>query len=410
MTAPVRLAFAAAALVALTSACGTPGSHGTAKQPGIYGTDDRKEYFESGDDLMKQRLRMSTVAVIPAQMIDDGDSNDIKITADPVRLVYDTCSSERFSAQPAAAECSATLVDDDLVLTAGHCFQNARDCSELKLVFKYYYESAGTSATITSDDVFSCQRIVVRRLEDIGRDTSFDYAIIQLDRSATPRFEPAPVRRSPDPLAADDALALVSFPLGVPGKLTTGRVIDPVEVALGYFFATIDAYEGSSGGALYNSAGEVVGVLARGSEDFEDTGTCLRSTVFDDDGSEAIEEGSYVSTALDAFCALPVGQNNARLCGQAPADGGTTSPDGGQRDGGAVGRDGGGSGADGGASGDAGVRADGGTTRGTGGGCNVGGHPDMSAALVLLCALGLWFATRRRPSTRRARLNRQIDL
>jgi hypothetical protein len=66
--------------------------------------------------------------------------------------------------QPAAASCFGTLIDDDLVVTAGHCAFSQRMCQSFLYVFHYYYAAAGQMAAITSEDVFSCREVVVQRL------------------------------------------------------------------------------------------------------------------------------------------------------------------------------------------------------------------------------------------------------
>ena len=51
------------------------------------------------------------------------------------------CPDERFAAQPANADCSATLIAPDIMLTAGHCINS---CGDSRFVFDYYVTAGGT--------------------------------------------------------------------------------------------------------------------------------------------------------------------------------------------------------------------------------------------------------------------------
>ena len=48
------------------------------------------------------------------------------------------CPDQRFTAQPTAGDCSGTLVDNRIVLTAGHCVEG-KSCSDISFVFDYAY-------------------------------------------------------------------------------------------------------------------------------------------------------------------------------------------------------------------------------------------------------------------------------
>jgi V8-like Glu-specific endopeptidase len=380
----------------LAAGCGFDPSApiGQSPLPAIYGADDRREAFEETDTRFRELLEGATIVSINPSFLDERNPDDIQMDAPTQQEAYGTCNGVRFNEQPAGGFCSATLIDDDLVLTAGHCAFDLDDCQSNKWVFNYYYRAAGQLQTITSEDVFDCQRVIVRRLDET-RFTAFDYAIIQLDRAATPRHRVAPVTSNRGALATGAGLHLLSYPAGIPGKSGTGRVIDPRELSDGFFEMTIDSFEGSSGGALYNDDGEIVGIAVRGAPDFETQGSCDVPSQLADDGRDDIEEGTYVRHAIDALCAS--GHSSPRLCGGG-ADGGTTSTDGGttRPDGGTTTRpDGGSTSADGGTT----PGADGGTAGRSSGGCAAAplGAPADAWWIVLAAS---WFASRRRRRSR----------
>ena len=72
-----------------------------------------------------------------------------------------------------------------------------------RFVFNYRNDAPATLHTITTADVFSCtQAMVFRNDPAASGNLANDYAIVKLDRVATPRFTPAPVRTTMAPLAA----------------------------------------------------------------------------------------------------------------------------------------------------------------------------------------------------------------
>ncbi len=51
------------------------------------------------------------------------------------------CAEEPFVDQPAVASCSGVLIDEDLVLTVGHCFEVEARCD----TYAHLFEGIGVS-------------------------------------------------------------------------------------------------------------------------------------------------------------------------------------------------------------------------------------------------------------------------
>ncbi|WP_437964160.1 trypsin-like peptidase domain-containing protein [Sorangium sp. So ce260] len=283
-------------------ACSTPvedEATGQVRSEVIYGDDDREEPFTYSDPVWAQRVLDFTVALIPTSAIDASDPNDIQIAGPNWIGRDDVCPDERFATQPALADCSGTLIDDDLVLTAGHCINN---CGDSRFVFDYAINpSTGQLNQITSDDLYSCVDFITWYRDPNGA----DYTVVRLDRPVVGR-EPAEVRVSSELLDPEDDIDLIvhGFPRGLPLKLADGATVrdgdDPE-----FFVANLDTFVGNSGSGVFDLAThELVGILVRGAADFEpdpNGADCVRPKQCDDNGCRG-EDVTYAFQAIQAMC------------------------------------------------------------------------------------------------------------
>lgn len=288
-------------LLAAGAACTDgPAPAGQGQRAVVYGDDDRLEYFQHPDEVLRARTRESVVALIPEGRLDTSDPTQVQIVSSTLGQDNDLCPGEPFADQVAGASCSGTLVDWDLVLTAGHCVTNTADCADYRFVFDDYYEAAGQLAHIAPEDVFRCRAIVARR-----RQGDLDYALIQLDRPAAPPRRPTPVRLQDLPLTQGSSVSVVGFPDGIPAKLAAnGVVLDDGAPALEQFVATLDTFAGNSGSGVYDPQGVLVGNLVTGQADYVRNGSCYVVNRLPAGGDNGDAEGVvYVARALEGLCA-----------------------------------------------------------------------------------------------------------
>ena len=287
----------------------------------VYGTDDRRDYYDSSNETLRQLTRESIVALINPWTIDASDPEHVQFAGPTLAESHQLCEGERFGEQPTAAFCSGTLIDDDLVLTAGHCVNPANtDCAaEVRFVFNYYLDSATSLAPITTADIYGCQEVVAFAQGNVGVQT-LDFAVVKLDRPVSAQRRPASVNVNSSAVAQRTSVSIIGMGSGIPAKLDDGgKVIDPRSSVRDFFTASTDSFGGNSGSGVFDSAGRVVGILVRGSRDYTNLGNCNVVNTLPDVGSGEGEAVTYVARAIDQLCQS--GWPSERLCNAAASCG-----------------------------------------------------------------------------------------
>ena len=275
----------------------------------VYGEDDRVEVHEHPDEALRSIAMRSSVALISSRFLERTPAGQVSIDAVSLGSAYGLCETQRFITQPTAASCSGVLIDDDLVLTAGHCVETLMECRGKYFVFGYWYDDTSTLQVATRGDVFTCAQVVVSSFNQ-----RMDWAVIQLDRPATPEFSPVTIEPTRAPVEVGESIALVGCGSGLPLKLDSGgRVISSDSTTLDFFKATTDSFGGHSGGGVYNSARRLVGILDSGAEDYHSIGPCSVATEYPADGTEGGEAVTYAWSAIAELC--ETGWPSERLCG-----------------------------------------------------------------------------------------------
>ncbi len=346
------LALATASVVA----CAAPvGSDDQALQRTISGADDRTEVYAQENAWMRSYAEQATAAQIHSSRFETVNGRlHLNVNGDQLGYTRHLCPGEPYAEQQMQANCSGTLIDDDLILTAGHCMEAADACSNFRWVFNNHYVAPGVRHAIEPEDIFSCRSVEVIAHGDLSREEP-DFAIVRLDRSAVPRFQPAPVRRVAGPLDRGQHVKVVGFPDGIPAKIDTqGNALDdscmmpdgarvfcntcvaadgslvycpaPANATrTGYFYASLDVFHGNSGSGVYESDGyTLAGVLIGGGapgvpselSDYTpralpDGGTCNVRTVCSSQDCPTAAV-IHAAPALAALCADP--SRSPRLC------------------------------------------------------------------------------------------------
>ncbi len=309
-----RLPIASALLLTAFAAAPASAQLDTRGQPVVYGSDDRVDVV-AHPNAEWRAIATGSVGALVGKAAISTNGNVVSIAANTLQEQLDLCPDERFASQPAGAFCSGTLIAPNLFLTAGHCVQPTPGaCTGMFVVMNYQAAQADSAALapITRDDLFACRRVVAHALSDSGG-TSLDYAIIELDRPATPRFTPAVVRAGGGAVDVGDGLVMIGSPSGIPTKIDDGgAVLDARAQTRDYFVGSTDSFAGNSGSGVWDrDALDLIGILVSGETDYVSSGGCDRVNVCGP-GECSGENITYAFLAVGALCES---YSNPDLCG-----------------------------------------------------------------------------------------------
>jgi V8-like Glu-specific endopeptidase len=258
----------------------------------IYGDDNRVEFFQVRRSDVRE-VADSTAAVIRSSNLTAQSNGTTSVRAETFQKFIGLCSTERFATEPSGAFCSAFLVGNDMVATAGHCIEVSL-CPQTSFVFSYRMSEQGQAPDeVNSSEVYSCQQVLAR--EQTGAQ---DYALVKLDR---PVLDHRVLTLAKSSTSVGDILFTVGHPSGIPTKVTDNGIVRSVKPE--FFTANLDTYGGSSGSAVFNQDTlEVVGILVRGESDFvyDRVNKCSVSNRCQAEGcrGEDVTQISYISDAI----------------------------------------------------------------------------------------------------------------
>lgn len=302
--------------LALATSCAA-GDHsldervGSVQQRTISGDDDRTDVYDHNAQMWRDIATNSTAMFVHAGDFDFSNPSEVGYSNQTLGERYNLCSSERFWFQPAFSGCSASLIGDDLVLTAGHCITEAWSCDAIAVVFNYQMQSESNWPTLTSDDFYRCSEVIVDRFD---HNQEIDYAIFRLDRPVADPLSAVPVAGAVSRVTVGQPLVSVGHPLGLPTKIVEG-VANETGVASGYasYHTTIDLQGGSSGSPVFDDSGVIVGIMtAQAGRDFQDNSAACNTYYEVSEGGNA-GYVRYAHFAIRHYCSVTGEEGD--LCG-----------------------------------------------------------------------------------------------
>lgn len=247
----------------------------------VYGTDDRIDVYAE-TNAQRRTWAASTCALVTSGRLQlRSDGTYLMSTAAFRPLGLTPCEGEPFATQPTAAFCTGWMAGDDIIVTAGHCYDSS-DISGTRFVFGFDMIDASTpDTTFSADQVYTGVAVLGHALA--GDD---DYSVIRVDRRITaPGAVAFPIRRS-GVVPVGTAIGVIGHPSGLPKKLAFGSATAVrSNTNTGYFVANLDTYGGNSGSPVINATtGVAEGILVRGESDYINDGGCGRTNTVSNTG------------------------------------------------------------------------------------------------------------------------------
>jgi len=177
------------------------------------------------------------------------------------------CRDEKFYREPVISECSGFLIAPDTLVTAGHCYRGmdypyANDeqavCNDFVWSFDYTEVEFDSKRRVNVKEVYRCKEVV-----KVEFDFASDFAVIKLERPVSGR-----VGLKTTDLSTQGSLTLIGHPGGLPKKISSGGNILKEEPGSNIIYGAINSFHGSSGSPVFNEAGEVLGLVISGKEDY----------------------------------------------------------------------------------------------------------------------------------------------
>ncbi|GAB4417163.1 MAG: hypothetical protein OHK0056_25960 [Bacteriovoracaceae bacterium] len=229
-------------------------------QSAIYGEDERQLAYET--PIYQEYSRSVLSQIRDGSLILEQEDYFLK-TKSLNEHVGNLCEDTPFKDVPTFSRCSAFLISDDLMVTAGHCINNHDECLKAVWVFSDEIDPRDPKPRILKQDIVKCDKIVSRIKNPISKN---DYALIKLTSKVSHR--PHLKFRTSGRIENEDRLLVLGHPTGLPLTISDNNKI--LENSSDFLFKiNSDTFGGNSGSPVINlRTGLVEGILTDGDLDY----------------------------------------------------------------------------------------------------------------------------------------------
>lgn len=216
----------------------------------VLGKDNRISYSQL-EEFNPAKLASATATQIDLRYLKD--SNIEGYSAYPTGKIQNTCPGEKFAEVHTLRGCSGFLIEQDILITAGHCRDYSKGCDQEAWLFNHFESPNYPSAQLKNENIVRCISVL-----DYRHDGEADFAVLKLERKI-PNASVLKIDLN-DESEANDPVAILGYPLGLPFVYTPGGRIIKKEKNL--ILTDSDAFKNNSGSALFNlRTGFVEGIL-----------------------------------------------------------------------------------------------------------------------------------------------------
>jgi V8-like Glu-specific endopeptidase len=229
----------------------------------IFYNDDRLDFHQISDEKIRDISR-SIPALIQKSKLKQA-ATGYQISTKTLHQGYKFCSDANFAHEYQLANCSASLIAPDLILTAAHCLDKDPKSdyhpSKYVIVFDYKKTSLENKDFLPKEDVYEIENEMPFFI--FNWDSMLDVAILKLKRKVTNR-RPLKINLNHN-YSKSTPLFILGYPLGVSQKLTADSNIISNDAVANSFRHHLDTFSVNSGSAVFDaSTNEIIGVHVRG--------------------------------------------------------------------------------------------------------------------------------------------------
>jgi len=288
----------------------------------IYNGDTRQDTYQVSSSL--QQLGSSAVVIVypdSSSLTRNLDGSYSLTSSNTAQNTWNLCPQEAFSQQQiitGSSYCSGFLLSTNppWIGTARHCAETASSTVGALVLFDFdQLDSTTTKSLYPENDVYTVASIVTK---GTGTDFDTDYAVLALDRVVVGRTPYTRVNSTP---SVGLPLILIGHPIGLPKKTDADGQL--TAIGDGVIGAFVDSYGGNSGSPVFDDAGNLIGILVAGAQDFVSPSGCdISNTCPGGLGCDNFGETLLPICTLGADPVLSV----LGFCSSAPSDSLSRSP------------------------------------------------------------------------------------
>ena len=227
----------------------------------IVDEDNRVDFFSFSDEI--KEVSQASIALIPKKNLKQLANGDYIVVGRTLQNVFNMCLDAKFSFEKVIVNCSASLISNNILLTAAHCIdQNDKnlDKDSYYAVFDYKRKSDTTEdILIKKENVFLLEKELYHNF-DLSFKTGMDLALYKLNKATMRK----PLIVNIEELEVGDTISILGYPLGIPMKFADDSLITKINKSENSFRHFLDTFSVNSGSPILNDRLEVIGVHVRG--------------------------------------------------------------------------------------------------------------------------------------------------